>query len=595
MAWDNNFIDEVKMQVNIVDVVGRVVELKKAGANYKGLCPFHSEKTPSFMVNEEKQIFNCFGCGEKGDVIKFVESYNKLPFVEAVETLCKDYGIKMPEKSFHKSGVNLDKYFKINAMAGKFFYNALSVKGNRGLSYFYKRGITNETITKWGLGYAPAGGRELTDYLRKEGVSDDDMVKLGLSAIGRNNELYDKFRDRVIFPIINTQNNVIGFGGRAIDDIKPKYLNSPESQVFLKKNNLFGLNITKKDISDADKVVMVEGYMDVISLWQNGVTNVAASLGTALTENQAKLISRYTKNVVLSYDSDNAGISAAVRGIDVMATANTKTKVLQITDGKDPDDFVKAHGKDEFNKLVQEAVPATEFKLNIAKSGFDFNDDRDVLDYIEKIVPILKKLSPVEQDIYIKKLSNEYGISEHAIQLTVNSEDKNVTRSNNAASRSNSSREKYDDIDLKLELSLLILAMRNIKYIDKLKQDKIELRTPLANKIMAAIEKLAQSDSAADSGIDEKDIYNSLEPDEESILAKYIKSIKLGPDDKKFYQETCSSYQLNQCKDKRLELINDLAVAEKMNQNDEMDRIGQEILEMDNLIKKLTEGKNGQS
>lgn len=591
MAWDSNFIDEVKMQINIVDVVGRVVELKKSGANYKGLCPFHSEKTPSFMVNEEKQIFNCFGCGEKGDVIKFVESYNKLPFVEAVESLCKEYGIKIPEKTFNKSGINLDKYYKINAMAGKFFYNSLGVKGNRGLSYFYKRGITNETITTWGLGYAPAGGHDLTDYLRKQGVSDDDMVKLGLSAVGRNNELYDKYRDRVIFPIINTQGNVIGFGGRAIDDIKPKYLNSPESQVFLKKNNLFGLNITKKDISDQDKVVMVEGYMDVISLWQNGVTNVAASLGTALTENQAKLISRYTKNVVLSYDSDNAGVAAAVRGIDVMSTANTKTKVLRITDGKDPDDFVKAHGKDEFNKLVQEAIPGTEFKLEIAKSGYNFGDDRDVLDYIERIVPILKSLSPVEQDIYIKKLAKEYGISEHAIQLTVQVDEKKSSF-NNGNSRRTTNNDKYDDRDLKLELSFIILAMKNPRYLNKLKQDGIELHTPLAKKIMATLEKLVEQTTEVSGGIDEKEIYKCLEPDEESTFALHIKSIKLGPVDETFYKETYSSYQLNHCKENRLELLNELAVAEKLNQTEEIDRIGQEIIQMDNRIKELTEGKN---
>ena len=592
MAWDSNFIDEVKMQVNIVDVIGRVVELKKAGANYKGLCPFHSEKTPSFMVSEEKQIFNCFGCGEKGDVIKFVESYSKLPFVEAVESLCKDYGIKIPEKTFNKSSINLDKYYKINAMVGKFFYNSLGVKGNRGISYFHKRGITNETITTWGLGYAPASGHELTDYLRKEGVSDDDMVKLGLSAIGKNNELYDKYRDRVIFPIINTQGNVIGFGGRAIEDIKPKYLNSPESQVFLKKNNLFGLNITKKDISDNDKVVMVEGYMDVISLWQNGITNVAASLGTALTENQAKLISRYTKNVVLSYDSDNAGVAAAVRGIDVMSTANTKTKVLRITDGKDPDDFVKSHGKDEFNKLVQEAIPGTEFKLEIAKSGYDFNNDRDVLDYIERIVPILKSLSPVEQDIYIKKLAKEYGISEHAIQLTVQSDEKKNVYKNINNTRRNTNDDKYDDRDLKLELSFLILIMKNPRYIEKIKQDGIELHTPLALKIMATLEKLIENSIDVSGGIDETEIFKCLEPDEESTLALHIKSMKLGPVDETFYRETLTSYQLNQCKEKRLELLNDLAVAEKLNQPEEIDRVGQKIIEMDNRIKELTEGRN---
>ena len=398
MAYDN-FTDELKAQLNIVDIIGREVTLKKSGSNYMGLCPFHSEKTPSFSVNEGKQFYHCFGCGKSGDVIGFVQEYYRLPFVEAVEKLATENGIKLPERRSSGPKIDYDKYHGINAKAARFFYNSLGTRGNKGLAYLKKRGLSKETITSFGLGYAPASGHALVDHLRKEGVSDEDMLKLGLANKGKDG-LYDKFRDRVMFPIISTQDKVIGFGGRAIGDYKPKYLNSPESEIFLKKNNLFGLNLTKKEIDREQRAIIVEGYMDMISLYQNGIRNVAASLGTALTLNQARLLCRYSKNIVLSYDSDSAGINAALRGIDVINEAGGKPRVMNVTDGKDPDDFVKAHGREAFLKLADNAVPATDYKLKLARRGFDLRNDRDVLEYIDRVVPILRALGPVEQDIY---------------------------------------------------------------------------------------------------------------------------------------------------------------------------------------------------
>ncbi|MBQ0040652.1 MAG: DNA primase [Clostridiales bacterium] len=588
MAWDNSFIDELKMQVNIVDVVGRVVDLKKSGANYKGLCPFHSEKTPSFMVNEEKQIFNCFGCGEKGDVIKFVESYHKIPFIEAVDQLCDEYGIKKPERASSGPKIDYDHYYAINAKAARFFYNALGTKNNRGLAYFKKRGLSKETITKWGLGYAPATGTALVDYLHSENVSDADMLKLGLANEGKNG-LYDKYRDRCIFPIMNTQGKVIGFGGRAIEDIKPKYINSSESEIFLKKNNLFGLNFTKKDISDEDRAIVVEGYMDVISLYQAGVQNVVASLGTALTDNQAKLLTRYSKNVVLSYDSDGAGIKAALRGIEVMAGAGAKTKVLSVIDGKDPDDYVKAHGKDGFNELVDNAVPATQFRLDLARKGFNFNNDMEVLEYIERIVPVLKSIGPVEQDLYIKRLSNEFGVSEHAITMAVRSES-DGTQKGAIVNRRPSRSSDVGDRDMHIEMSLLILAMKNSRYLKRFGEDNIEFRSPLAKKILSALESLATNRKPGADGIDENDIFRALDPDEEKVFAKYVNTTKLGPDDEVYYKETRASYKVNSLKDERVEVMNSLAVAEQMNQTDEMDKLAARLIEIDNLIKNTMEG-----
>ncbi len=365
-----NIVDEIKSRCDIVDVVGRVVSLKKAGSNYKGICPFHNEKTPSFVVSETKQIYTCFGCGATGDVINFVERYYALDFKGAVEMLAKEYGISL-EGAF-RGGKDKDEYYEINRQAARFFFKALRERANPGYTYMKKRGITEETMNKFGIGYADGNWTSLLDFFKEKGVAEDKLMHLGL--ISRSGGKYfDKFRSRVIFPIINTAGKVIGFGGRIIDDGEPKYLNSQESSVFQKKNNLYGLNLSKKSVSDEDRIILVEGYMDVVSLYQSGVRNVSASLGTALTENQARLIKRYTKNVILSYDADNAGQNAAFRGLDILYQEGLKARVLRVTDGKDPDEFVKKNGKKAFTELVKNAVPYGDFKISVIRYIYQEN------------------------------------------------------------------------------------------------------------------------------------------------------------------------------------------------------------------------------
>ena len=593
MAFDNS-TDEIKQQINIVDVIGREVRLKKTGSGYMGLCPFHSEKTPSFSVSEQGQFFNCFGCGQKGDVYKFVMDYYKLPFTEAVEKLCDDYGLKKPEWSSRGPKIDYDKYYAINAKAARFFYNCLGKVPNKGISYLKSRGLSKETITAFGLGYAPPDGSALTNYLKSEGVSEEDLLMLGLSNQGKGG-LYDKFRDRVIFPIINTAGKVIGFGGRAIGDIKPKYLNSQESKVFLKKNNLFGLNLTGREISDADRAIIVEGYMDLISLYQAGVRNVAASLGTALTDNQARLLSRYTKNIVLCYDSDSAGIDAALRGISVINSSGSKARVMNVTDGKDPDDFIKLHGREEFLKLADNAVPATDFRLRLARRGLDLTDDRQVLDYIERVVPILRSLGPVEQDMYIKKLGEEFGLSEHAISLAVQADSKKSRPTvPSGASRDVRRRDKRDDNNLleRLEVSLLLLATRDYRYLKRFQDDGFVFRTDLADKIRSAEESLTAELKPGTLGIDERRISQILDPDDEASFRKYLDSIQIGPDEEAFYKQTKIGYLINRLRAKRSELMNDLAVAEKLGKADEIEKIASDLIMLDGKINQLTEELN---
>ena len=598
MAYDN-FTDELKAQLNIVDIIGREVKLKRSGSNYMGLCPFHNEKTPSFSVNEGKQFYHCFGCGRSGDVIGFVQEYYKMPFMEAVEKLATENGIKLPERRSSGPKIDYDKYHGINAKAARFFYNNLGIKGNKGLAYLRKRGLTKDTITAFGLGYAPAGGTALVDHLRSEGVSDEDMLKLGLANSGKNG-LYDKFRDRVIFPIISTQDKVIGFGGRAIADIKPKYLNSPESEIFLKKNNLFGLNLTRKEIDREGRAIIVEGYMDMISLYQNGVKNVAASLGTALTINQARLLCRYSKNIVLSYDSDSAGINAALRGIDVISAAGGKPKVMHVTDGKDPDDFIKAHGREEFIKLVDNAMPATDYKLRLARRGFDLTNDRDVLDYIEKAVPILRELGPVELDIYSRKLSEEFGISESAIIMAVQTGGDNNRSVNLSVNNAGSERAIRDSLRRKqekgyyerFEMAFAILAMHDPSYIKRFREDGIVFGSALANKIVLVEESLCPDGQSGGRGIEKEKIFEALDPDEEAEFSRQLETIQTGPDDEAFYRETKAGYLSGKYRDEKAEVTNNIAVAEKMGRTDEIERLVKRLIELDELINTTMEETN---
>lgn len=579
MAFDNNFIDELKTRVNIVDVIGREVSLKKAGSSYKGLCPFHSEKTPSFNVNEERQFYHCFGCGEKGDVIHFVERYYNLSFVESVEKLCEDYGIRMPEqKRGHRTDYN--KYYEINRKAARFFFRKLTEGPNPGYAYLRKRGLKDNTIRKFGLGYAPDSWNALMNHLEKEGVTTQDMLKLGLIQQGRKG-YYDKFRNRVIFPIINTAGKVIGFGGRALGDVQPKYLNSSESDIFLKKNNLYALNITKKDISSEDQVLMVEGYMDVISLYQNGIHNVTASLGTALTENQGRLISRYTKNVVLSYDADNAGINAAMRGIDIIRKAECDVRVLQINDGKDPDEFVRKNGKEAFLELIRNAVPATDFRLSVLRWGFDFKSDNQVLEYIRRCVPVLEQLSPVEQDIYIRKLSEEFGISEYAIAGEIRADSgKQAARVPQYRNRREHS--QGSSTEIRMDFTFLVLAMANRYYVKRMEADGVRFRTAVGSRIFQAVKNLAGEEYPPGvMGVDMQRVYNALDPEDEVLLRNAVKNIRLGPDDEIFYNECLASYQMIYFRERRAELQNELATAQKMGNEEDMTRIAKELMELD--------------
>ena len=410
----SNAVEEIKARCNIVDVIGSVVTLKRGGSSYMACCPFHNEKTPSFSVSESKQFYHCFGCGESGDVFSFVQKYYNISFGEAVEKLAAQYGVTIERENSSVSKKRAEM-LEVNRLAARYYYGRIKDTKSEGYKYITGRGLTPETIKDFGLGYADDSWTGLVDYLDKNEVSKTTMVELGLAS-EKNGRVYDKYRNRLMFPIIDTRGKVIGFGGRIIGEGEPKYLNSQESSVFLKKNNLFGLNKAKDAIQEEGYAFLVEGYMDMVSLYQSGVRNVVASLGTALTENQAKLLKRYCSKVVLCYDADKAGIRAAVRGIDILRAADMEVKVLHVENAKDPDEYVKKFGKDSFMDLLQKkALDHVDYKVALIQKKYKRETNAQNVKFIKKIAEVLKALTPAEQEVYTKYLADKLSISEDTL------------------------------------------------------------------------------------------------------------------------------------------------------------------------------------
>jgi DNA primase len=422
MAYSKEMIEKVIEANDIIDVISEYVELKKAGKEFKGLCPFHREKTPSFMVSQEKQVYHCFGCNASGNVVTFIMDIENLTFKEAIEFLADRVGITLEEtvlteREYQRKKL-IDEIYKVNKLATMYFYNKLfSEEGRQALTYIRKRGLTEATIKKFGIGYSPPHGNGLLNFLKEKGYTESFLVKAGLLS-QKNNRYYDKFRNRVMFPIIDVKGNVIGFGGRSIDDSLPKYLNTPETEVFKKSKTLFAINFAKK--TQQDKFIIVEGYMDAISLHQAGIDCAVASLGTALTEDQARLIKRYKGNVVIAYDADEAGISAALRGLDILDELNLNIKVLTIPYGKDPDEFIKKEGVEAFNQLIENADSLIEFKAKVFRKNLDLDNPQDRIIYVKKIAKDIAKLSDeVKREVYISSAAKVAQIPENAVRTEV--------------------------------------------------------------------------------------------------------------------------------------------------------------------------------
>ncbi len=407
-----DIIEEIKSRNDIADVISNYIQLKPSGSNYKGLCPFHGEKTPSFHVNTSKQIFKCFGCGEGGDVVSFIMKIENLDFMDSVKFLAEKSGVEINKKIDQKTKLKLEKIKKlqeINVEAARFFYYCLvEMNGNPGISYLRKRGLDEKTIKNFGLGYAPDSWDSLKNYMIKKGYKIEDLVECGLiNHKKEKNIFYDKYRNRVIFPIFDYKSNIIGFGGRVLDDSLPKYLNSPESDVFNKRLNLYGLNFSRKFIGNKRELILVEGYMDLISLYQFGIKNVVATLGTALTKSQADLIKKFADSIVISYDSDSAGINAALRAIHILENSGIKVRVLDLGEYKDPDEFIRSKGLSEMLNIIENSSDSIKFKIDILFKNYNKNDRKDIMLFLKEAVKIVRKIkSPIELNYYIDYLAS---------------------------------------------------------------------------------------------------------------------------------------------------------------------------------------------
>lgn len=423
MALPDSFIQELKARSDIVDVISSYVNLKRTGRNMVGLCPFHGEKTPSFHVNVENAYFHCFGCGAGGDVITFIRRIENLDYLDAVRLLAQRAGMTVPMEGVDDKTARIRaRIFEANREAARFFHRMLySPQGTQALAYLRGRGLKESTIKHFGLGYAPSGRFALVDALRGKGFRDEELVTANLAFAGRRGNAVDRFVDRVMFPIIDLRGNVIAFGGRVMGDGKPKYLNTSDTLVFRKSNQLFALNFAKN--SGEQRLILVEGYMDVIALHQAGFTNAVATLGTALAVDHARLMARYTKEVIVSYDSDAAGQKAADRAIPMLRDAGLTVRVLSVPGSKDPDEYIRSFGEQgpaRFKQMLDATGNDVEYRLQKVKSGCDLSTAEGKISYLNGAVSVLATLdSRMEQEIYAGRLSEEVGIQKSAVMQQV--------------------------------------------------------------------------------------------------------------------------------------------------------------------------------
>ena len=422
IRYSDELIEEIRSSNDIVDTISQYVQLKRKGRNFFGLCPFHKEKSPSFSVSPDKQIFHCFGCGVGGNVIHFISKIENLDFKDTMEFLADRAGIELPKtenEQFNQRQMLKDKVYKINEETARFYHdNLYKPTAKEAQNYVKERKLNNATLKNFLIGYSGTYN-ELYNHLKSKGFSDNEILASSLVNKNDRGQFIDRFRRRLMIPILDVRGKVIAFGGRVLDNSLPKYINSPENIVYSKGRNLFGLNVAKK--GDLKKVVIVEGYMDAISLYQRGITNVVASLGTALTESQGRLLRKYAEQIIISYDSDSAGQAATLRGLEILRNLGCDVRILQMEGAKDPDEYVIKYGTGRFNLLIDNAISLVEFKVKVLKNKFDLDNTNDKIKFLQEIAKVLSEVdSQIELEIYVEKIANEYSISKEAIYSEVN-------------------------------------------------------------------------------------------------------------------------------------------------------------------------------
>ena len=563
--YSDEIIDDVRQSNDIVDVISQYVRLKRSGRNYFGLCPFHNEKSPSFSVSPEKQIFHCFGCGVGGNVFTFLTKIEGINFVEAVQQLAERANIQLPtlENNVDSAKEALKaKVYKVNEFTAKYYHeNLYRPESKMAQEYIKKRKLSNETLKSFQIGFSGKFD-ELYQELKKQGFEDREILESGLVNKNERGQFIDRYRNRLMFPICDVRGRVIAFGGRVLDDSKPKYINSPENVVYSKGRHLYGLNVAKKyDIKK--RLLIVEGYMDVISLHQRDIHNVVASLGTALTQQQGYLLRNNTEQIILSYDSDEAGQTAKVRAMEILQNMGCDIRVLQMEGAKDPDEYVIKYGNARFQNLVDKAISVIEFKVKILRQSLNLESTNDKIKFLNEIAKLIAKIdNSMEREVYIEKIAKEYDVSKEAIYAEVNkltykeSKDEKVLSKTRPVVRHIEKKETDNDVSEATKrrentvLAILLSGDKNIYEIIKQNITIQDLKYEIDKKIA---EKLYEEFENGNSNINS--MIDNLSEEEQNHITM-IMAEDYGIDDvEKAIDDIIQSYEKDKLNERKLEIL----------------------------------------
>ena len=594
VRYSEELIDEIRNSNDIVDIISQYVILKRSGRNFFGLCPFHKEKTPSFSVSPDKQIFHCFGCGAGGNVIHFISKIENVDFKESLEILADRAGIKLPtlENNVDSKRLELkEKVYEINKLVAMYYHETLyKPQAKPAQEYVKKRKLDNKALKEFCIGYAE-NANVLYKLLKEKGFTEEEILASDL-VIKKGNNYVDRFKNRLIFPIQDIRNRFIAFGGRVLDNSLPKYINSPENIVYSKARNLYGLNVAKN--TKTRKLIIVEGYMDTVSLHQRGIDNVVASCGTALTEAQGRLLRKYAEKVIISYDSDSAGQAATLRGLEILNNLGCDIRILQMEGAKDPDEYVIKYGNGRFNDLVENAISLVEFKIKVLKKGLNMENTNDKIKFMNEIAKILGGVdNKIEQEIYIDKISSDYNISKEAIYAQINkneySNNKGAKILESSSIRKPTIKRQEKEINPELEkreniiISLLIdggeEVYNKIKDIINPNDFKSEANQKIMRKLYEEFEKgNSNINSLVDMFADDEQVVNALT----GIMADDYEI----EDNKKALDDVINNYQKEKLMARRNEIIQSLN-----NANLDKEKANELEKELHTLIIKLAQIK----
>ena len=565
VRYSDEIIDEVRQTNDIVDIISQYVHLKRSGRNFFGLCPFHNEKSPSFSVSPDKQIFHCFGCGVGGNVFTFLTKIEGINFIEAVQTLAERSNIQLPTLENRGDSLKEElkaKVYKVNEFAANYYHeNLYKPESKIAQEYIKKRKLTNETLKSFQIGFS-GKFNELYNALKKQGFEEKEILESGLVNKNDNGKYIDRYRNRLMFPICDVRGRVIAFGGRVLDDSKPKYINSPENVVYSKGRHLFGLNVAKK--SDVKKILIVEGYMDVISLHQRGVKNVVASLGTAMTQQQGWLLRKSSEQIILSFDSDEAGLSAKMRALDILQNMGCDIRILQMEGAKDPDEYIIKYGSARFQSLIEKALSVVEFKVKILKRNLDLNNTNDKIKFLNEIAKLISKIdNTIEKEVYIERIAKSYNISKEAIYAEVNKlsyatakGQKILEKSKPVISHKKVEKNKVSEAIVKKENTILsLLLMGDLNVFQIIKQNiKVEDFKDSLNQQIA--KKLYEEFEIGNSNIN--GILDNLEEEEQNRITMIMADDYEIKDVEKAIDDIIQSYEKEKLNERKFEILEEL-------------------------------------